>query len=120
MEELVGHLKRMATKGKKFPVGAKQMEGRKEWQLFHNEMIDTNNTIIVSSDKGKAIYSTYGNPNFLKVTDQRVAEYIDQWFDRILAQSQLINTYEKARNQYFKRLLQKVERTKKRLEMTQE
>jgi len=120
MEELVSHLKQMAAKGKKFPVGTRQMESRKEWQLFHNEMIDTNNTIIISSDKGKAIYSTYGNPNFLKVTDQRVAEYIDEWFDRILAQSQPITTYEKARNKYFKRLMQKVERTKKRLIMTQE
>ena len=120
MNDLVDHLKQMAAKGKKFPVGAKQLEGRKDWQLFHNEMVDTNNTIIVSSDKGKAIYNTYGNPHFLKVMDQRVAEYIDQWFNRILAKSQLINTYEKARNQYFKKLLQKVERTKKRLEMTKE
>jgi len=117
LHELLHHLRRMAAQGKKFPVGAKEMDRRKEWKLFDNEMIDTNNTILVTTDNGKAVYSTYGNPNFLKVTDQRVTKYIDQWFDRIMVKSQPLSTHsEKARNQYFNRMLKKVERTKMRLE----
>ena len=103
----------MTEEGKKFPVGAKTMEGRKSFQLFHNEMVDTNNTIIVETPRGKAIYSTFGNPNLLQTTDQRVTTYIDGWFDGIMAKSQPISNHaEKARNKYFNRLIRKVERKK--------
>jgi len=76
MIALLAHLKQMTEEGKKFPVGAKTMEGRKFFHLFHNEMVDTNNTIIVETPRGKAIYSTFGNPNLLQTTDQRVTTYI--------------------------------------------
>jgi len=117
MLSLLAHLKHMTEQGKKFPVGAKTMEGRKHFLLFHNEMVDTNNTIIVETPRGKAIYSTFGNPNLLKTTDQRVTTYIDEWFDGIMAKSQPISNHaEKARNQYFNRLITKVERKKVRFE----
>lgn len=117
MLELIQHLKRMAETGKKFLVGTKEVEKRTDFNLFLNEMVDTNNTIIVSTSLGKAIYSTFGNPNFLRSTDERTTEYIDAWFDRIMVKSQPITSQaEKARNQYFNRLMRKVERTKTRLE----
>ena len=116
MKELIIHLKEMAIRGKKFPVGTKTMEGRHDFTLFLNEMIDTSNTIIVCTDLGKATYITFGNPNFLKGTDQRVAGYIDDWFGRIMVKSQPISSHaEKARNKYFNRLVQQVERKKARL-----
>ena len=114
---LLAHVKRMTEQGKKFPVGAKTMEGRKSFQLFHNEMVDTNNTIIVETPRGQAIYSTFGNPNLLQTTDQRVTTYINEWFDGIMAKSQPISNHaEKARNKYFNRLIRKVESKKARLE----
>lgn len=117
LTELLQHLKRMAETGKKFPIGTKEVEKRSDFNLFLNEMVDTNNTIIVDTSLGKAIYSTFGNPNFLKSTDQRTTEYIDNWYDRIMVKSQPISEHaEKARNQYFNKLIRKVEKTKARLE----
>jgi len=117
MAALVLHLKEMAAQGKKFPVGAKSMENRSDFVLFHNEMIFTNNTIIVSTESGKAIFSTLGNPNFIRGTDKRVTQFIEEWFDEIMIKSQPISSHaEKARNQYFNRLVRKVAQTKLRIE----
>jgi len=118
MAALVVHLKSMAIHGKKFPIGAKSIENRSEFVLFHNEMIYTNNTIIVSTEAGKAVFSTLGNPNFIRGTDKRVTNFIEEWFDEIMVKSQPISAHaERARNQYFNRLLGKVRQTKARLEM---
>jgi len=93
------------------------MENRSDFVLFHNEMIFTNNTIIVSTEVGKAIFSTLGNPNFIRGTDKRVTLFIEEWFDEIMIKSQPISSHaEKARNQYFNRLVRKVEQTKLRIE----
>jgi len=92
------------------------MENRSDFVLFHNEMIYTNNTIIVSTEAGKAIFSTLGNPNFIRGTDKRVTQFIEEWFDEIMIKSQPISAHaERARNHYFNRLLRKVEQTKARL-----
>ena len=118
MAALVVHLKSMAIQGKKFPIGAKSMENRSDFVLFHNEMIYTNNTIIVSTEVGKAVFSTLGNPNFIRGTDKRVTTFIEEWFDEIMIKSQPISAHaERARNKYFNRLLRKVEQTKARLEI---
>ena len=117
MNALVLHLKAMAAKGKKFPMGAKSMEHRAEFLLFHNEMVYTNNTILVSTVKGKAIFSTLGNPNFIRGTDERVTNFIEDWFDGIMVKSQPISAHaEKTRNKYFNKLLRKVTQTRNRLE----
>ncbi|MEM6317729.1 MAG: hypothetical protein AAF960_08665 [Bacteroidota bacterium] len=116
MRMLVHHLKAMAMAGVKFPLGAKTLEGRSAFHLFHNEMVYTNNTVVVSSDAGKAIFSTLGNPNFLKGMDGQVVEFVEGWFDNIKVKSQpLSRVAEKHRNKYFNQLLQKIEVTKKRL-----
>lgn len=116
MRALLQHLKQMAIQGKKFPLGAKSMDNRADFTLFHNEMVYTNNTIIVSMDLGKAVFSTLSNPNFVRVSDPRVTEYIDGWFNNIMVKSQPISSHaEKARNKYFNRLMRKVEQIKSRI-----
>lgn len=116
MLALVKHLKLMAIKGKKFPLGAKSMDNRADFKLFHNEMVYTNNTIIISMDSRKAVFSTLSNPNFVRATDPRVTQYIDEWFDKIMVKSQPISSVaEKARNKYFNRLIKKIEQIKLRI-----
>ncbi|MEM1122888.1 MAG: hypothetical protein AAGJ18_20760, partial [Bacteroidota bacterium] len=116
MTILVQHLKAMATLGKKFPVDSKVVDNRKSFSLFHNEMVFTNNTIIVTTDAGKSVFSTLGNPNFIKGTDQRVVHTVEDWFHKIMSKSQPISAHaERARNKYFNRLLTKIQATQNRI-----
>ena len=56
--DLMSHLKTMAVKGQKFLVNSNPENTMgATFDLYHNEMIYTNNTIVVSTDKGKAVFS---------------------------------------------------------------
>ncbi|MEM6320657.1 MAG: hypothetical protein AAF960_23510 [Bacteroidota bacterium] len=110
---LVEHLQKMAKWGKKFPFDARAMERRTDFNLFHNEMIFTGNSIIVTNDLGKAVYSTFDNPNYIKATQQRAVAVMEHWFESILQTAQPISKHsEKIRRQYFRTLVTKVEQTK--------
>ncbi len=116
---LVEHMKNMATKGIKFKPSVSLDESIGTFELFHNEMIYTNNTIIVDTKLGKAIYSSFGNPNFLKSSDQRICGFMEDWFTKIMAKSNAISTHaEKNRDWYFNRLKRKAELTRQRVDMS--
>ena len=111
------HLKKMARAGKKFPVGAKIMERRADFTLFNNETIYTGNSILVISDLGNIVYSTFNNPNYIKTTNKKAVEEMDGWFDRITVQSQLISIHaEKNRQYYFNTLEKKIQRTRLKIQ----
>jgi len=115
--ELVHHLKKMAAAGKKFPVGAKAMDKRTAFTLFHNETIYTGNSILVFSDVGNMVYSTFTNPNFIKSANKKAVAEMDAWFDRITTQSELISKHaEKNRQLYFNILEKKIQRTRLKIQ----
>ncbi len=118
LEALIRHLKLMAEKGYKLPLDNKTVEGRGKFELFHNEMVFTNNTILVDTVAGKAIYTSFGNPNFLKSTDQRICLFMEEWIKKVMSKAQLISTQgEKSRDWFFNRLSRKIALTKNKLEM---
>jgi len=115
--ELVRHLKKMATAGKKFPVDAKTMDKRTDFTLFHNETIYTGNSILVFSDVGNMVYNTFTNPNYIKSANKQAVAEMDAWFDRITTQSELISKHaEKNRQLYFNTLEKKIRRTRLKIE----
>lgn len=114
--QLADFMQTMAEKGRKIKVGLPESDGA-SFKLLHNEMIYTNNTILVNSSKGRAVYTTLGNPNFLKTNDDRMCDYTEKWFQGIISKSNLISEQgEKGRNWFFDRLRRRVEIVKNRLE----
>lgn len=117
LEQLVEHLGRMAVAGKKFMAESKPEYGT-SFNLFHNEMIFTNNTIYLTSPHMRVVFSTFGNPNYLKSTDPRLCDFIEIWFKSIQTKSSPISTNaEKARNWYFNTLKRKIDFTRRRMEL---
>ena len=115
--QMVLHIKSMAEKGQKFHVG-QQENGRGNYELYHNEMIYTNNTILVATPIGKSIFTSYGDPNFLKTSDRRICDFTEEWFTRTIDKSNNISkSGEKNRNWYFNKLVRKVEVLKNRLSL---
>ncbi len=115
MESLSHHMRAMAAFG--FKRHLKSKEDLSSIDLLHNEMIYTNNTIMVSSPYASGVFTTYGNPNFLFSDDERIVTYTRQWFDRVIEKSHpLSKGGEKSRNSFFHQLDQRVQRSKTRIE----
>ena len=83
----------MAQSSKKFSAGPRTLGNRKSFTLFHNEMVCTNNIIILKTEFDKKVYSTSGNPNSIKGNDHRITRFIKDWSDGIQPKSQPISIH---------------------------
>ncbi len=116
--ELLNHMEEMARVGQKFKVGGKPKENGARFKLFHNEMLYTDHTVLVNSNVGQIVYTSFGNPDFASSKDQRMTHHINLWFDKLLYKSEAISEHaEKSRKRYFNRLRKKVEVLKTKIEM---
>jgi hypothetical protein len=112
--KLADHMEKMAIHGKKIPLGASG--GGAELNLYHNEMLSTNNTIFVQSKVGRSVYTTISNPNFLKTSDDQMCNYTDDWFKNVIFKSRNISTQgETGRRFFFDRLRKRIEVVRKRV-----
>ncbi len=114
---LTHHMQLMAEAGRKFPRGLKPKDAKgAAFDLYHNEMVHTNNTILSVSPLGNVLYTTLSNPNFLRSTDQPLCEYMESWFRRIIAKSNSISNHaEKNRDWFFNRMRHKIEQSRQRI-----
>ena len=121
LTDLANHMETMAKLGYKFlPTQSSEIKGD-EMKLYHNEMVYTNNTILFDTAAGKAIYSSYTNPNFLKINDQRLCDFTYAFFEKIRTKSILMSEQgEKQRAWYFNRMRKKIELSRTRINMQME
>ena len=118
LAQLAEHMEKMAFHGKKFAVGAPAEASGGDFELFHNEMIYTNNTIFVKTPFGRTIYTTYGNPNILKTTDEKMCDYTEGWLQSIMLKSRPVSQQgESGRKFFFDRLRRRIEAVRKRVEI---
>lgn len=115
--ELALHMKSMAEHGRKFAPNRDPSTGG-SFNLFHNEMIYTNNTILVATPVGKMVYTTFCNPNFLKTSDPDICDFKEKWFKQILERSNKLSqgSGEKMREWFFSRILRKIEVMRNRVQ----
>lgn len=115
--QLAEHMRLMAEHGRKFKLKGDLSNGY-PFELFHNEMIYTNNTIYVTSQYRRMLFSTFGNPNFLQSNDDRICDFIEDWFRKIRSKSNAISEQaEKSRNAFFNSLQRRIGQVRKRLEV---
>lgn len=121
LNDLTNHMETMAKLGYKFlPSQSSEIKGG-EMKMYHNEMVYTNNTILFDTDAGKAIYSSYTNPNFLKINDQRLCDFTHAFFEKIRTKSILMSVQgEKQRAWYFNRMRKKVALARTRITLQME
>jgi hypothetical protein len=116
-KDLAQHMRKMAEHGKKFKIGADPESGY-PFELYHNEMIYTNNTIYVKAPHHRMLFSTFGSPNFLQTTDGRICDFIEDWFRKIRMKSNAISEQdEKSRNVFFNGLQRRISRVRHRIEV---
>ncbi|MDZ7877644.1 MAG: helix-turn-helix transcriptional regulator [Saprospiraceae bacterium] len=114
--ELAEHMEKMTVYGKKIAVGGNAERGGANLELYHNEMLSTNNTIFVQSKVGRFVYTTISNPNFLKTSDDQMCNYTDKWFKNIIEKSRpMSQSGESGRRFFFDRLRKRIEVVRKRV-----
>lgn len=115
---LVQHMKTMAEHGKKHPVDSTPHEGSATFNLYHNELVSTNNMMLVNSSVGRYLVATFCNPNFFRSMDEKLCDYTEEWMERIISQSSSISTHSaKDRDWFFSRLEKKIKRVRNRIEV---
>ncbi len=111
------HVCKMAEIGKKFNPDQDPKTASVPFQLYHNELVFTNNTIMLKSDLMNAIFSTYDSPNIISSTDKRVFNHTEKWFEGIKNKSEYITEVsERNRNLFFNKLERKIQKTQSRIQ----
>lgn len=80
LHQLTDRIGRFASAGQKTSEDGSESAG---FDLYLNQMIYTNNTILVRSDAYKSAFTTLDNPNYLHSADPLLIHTIETWMERI-------------------------------------
>jgi hypothetical protein len=117
IEMLISHMEAMTKSGKRFLPGTVPNKENPDFCVYHNEMTNTNNVIIVRSDERSFIVSTMVNPDYVISTDERVQKKMEIWFENLIENSDvLIANSGKYKERYFSQLRRFTAGTKQRIE----
>jgi len=115
---MVQHMKSMAEVGKKYSANVNPNENGAVFNLYHNELVSTNNMFLVNSTTTRFVVATFCNPNFFRSMDEKLCDYTEEWMEKIISQSNSITTHSaKNRNWFFSRLEKRIRNVRNRLEV---
>jgi len=115
ISELVDHMQRQAEIGVKFPYGKELPEGVLEmrsgnYQLYYNEVLATDTTILARSGDFKIAYLANNGHNSLMTTNPVFYDNTHRAVQNLLTKSALVSgTSEKERNRIFARFQNKID-----------
>ncbi|MCF8238782.1 MAG: hypothetical protein K9I85_11540 [Saprospiraceae bacterium] len=93
VEALLDLLESFARKGKKWVPGLPEKAWSSILTIHHNETTHTNNTVLITSPEFAALYFSFDNPNFMQTADQRLTEYTQEWFEKLIRRSPMVSTH---------------------------
>ncbi|MFK8161496.1 MAG: hypothetical protein AB8H12_03450 [Lewinella sp.] len=117
VEVIISHMEAMTKSGKRFLPGTMPTDEDPDFCVYHNEMTNTNNVVIVKSPEHSFVISTLVNPDYIVSTDERVQRKMEIWFDNLIENSDaLIADSGKYKERYFSQLRRFAAGTKQRIE----
>ncbi len=118
LEKLITHLEQQATEGYKFNADDPEKKPISSFQVYFNEIIILENSILVSLDGARAAFLVHSVLNFLITRDVRFCENMNSYIQNLVKKSTLISTVsEKERARFFKHLRLKIESRKQNLKV---
>ena len=116
LHELMEHQQQQAALGYKFPHGRPPAGTEGNFQLFHNDLVLADNTILVKAGDTRVTYLTSNAINLMQSHDRAFFDYNYAWGRNLLSKSVPISgTAEKERNRYFRVLHEKIDAVKNKL-----
>ena len=109
LEAWLEHVQSQAEHGFQYMLGTQPQGIENNFRLYHNEVLVTDNTILVKTDGQKTSYNTYNVINQLVTTNTAFCDQIENSLRNLMQKSTLISsTSAKERNRFFKTLHEKV------------
>jgi len=116
LETWLTHIQQQAEYGFQFIYGQEPHGVEGSFCLFENEVVLSDNTVLVSADDVKTTFLTYNVVNLLTTTDPVFCEKIEQFLQGLLKKSAQISTSSaKERNRFFNRLHQQIDSFRQRI-----
>lgn len=108
-EKTIDHLQLQAEKGVKFMPGATSVSHKAAINIYIQELVMGNNTMLLTLEDKHLVMITYGVFNYLFTRDPRFSNKISSMFNALFSRSTLISkTDERARTQFFNLLREKI------------
>ena len=117
LESWLQHVQRQAECGFQFRLGSPCEGIENSYKLFNNEVLVSDNTILVSMDGQKTSYYTYNVINQLITSNPVFCNQVDKTLRNLMQKSSLISgTSAKERHRFFNRLNENVKALRTRIE----
>jgi hypothetical protein len=114
--KLIAHLDTMAEAGYKFNVGESQSGSSGTYQMYLNEIVIGDNSILVSLDNTKLGFIIHTVINIMTTTDVQFCNNMYESMQNLMKKSTLISSVsERERSRFFKHLRQRIETRKQSL-----
>ena len=117
VEAWLDHVRLQAECGSQFRHGSPCEGIENSYKLFNNEVLVSDNTILVNTDGHKTSYNTYNVINQLITTNPVFCDQIENSLRNLMQKSTMISgTSAKERNRFFNTLHEKVRSLRSRIE----
>ena len=111
---LVRWLEQAAEQGRKTPLDGGQGA---IFTVHHNEIIYSNNIILLEGKQLSTVFCTLDNPNYLISSDDRLVAYTKEWFDIVRHKSVKISADgERHRKAYFHHLQRRIQESSRTMQ----
>ncbi len=118
LEKMINHLEYQATEGFKFDVNDIDKRPLASFQMYFNEIILLENSILARLDGSKAAFLVHNVLNFLVTRDPRFCDNMYGYIQNLIKKSTLISTVsERERSRFFKHLRQRIRGRKENLKV---
>lgn len=119
IDEFIGiirHLKKLASVGRKYPMGGDDYPDNGSYHLFYNEIAIGDNTIFFQINEKKVVFLTYNMLNVLSTMDDDFCNETEHYLQNILHKSTPLSvSSEKERNNFFRNMEMRIDQMKERI-----
>lgn len=115
-EKLMAHLDKQATLGNKFKIDQPPSETSGKYQLYLNELVIGDNSVLALLDGSKVAFIIHSVINVMTTRDARFCDNLNDCVQNLIKRSTMISSYsERERERFFKYLSKRIEARKQSL-----
>lgn len=116
VEEYLNHVMKQAEYGLKFPIGSMPHSKSGSYELYLNEVVIADNTIMVTAGEKRFVFLTHAALNFLNTSNDSFCNTTHEWLSNLIKRSSLLSSSsEKQRVKFFNGMFAKVNQLREQL-----
>lgn len=113
--DLVAHLQNICDTATK-KIETEQALNKSSVKIYMNELLHSNDVVLISSDHAELLFSSIDSPNFMRTSEARMCKHIKTWLGNTIRHStQISGEGEKERRVLFEVLRNKLDKGKREI-----